>query len=64
MKWSLSQKIKFAQGFTRPAPRDFVGQGPLTAPEAIAVYNFTLLHNFRYFVSSIFTTFQLEIYML
>ena len=30
-----------------PAPRDFVGYGPLTEPEALAVYNFTLQHNFR-----------------
>ena len=30
-----------------PAPRDFVGFGPLTAPEAISIYNFTLAHNFR-----------------
>ena len=30
-----------------PAPRDFVGFGPLTEPEALAVYNFTLTHNFR-----------------
>ena len=30
-----------------PAPRDFVGFGPLTEPEALALYNFTLIHNFR-----------------
>ena len=30
-----------------PAPRDFVGYGPLTEPEALAIYNFTLQHNFR-----------------
>ena len=30
-----------------PAPRDFVGYGPLTEPETLAVYNFTLQHNFR-----------------
>ena len=30
-----------------PAPRDFVGYGPLTEPESLAVYNFTLTHNFR-----------------
>ena len=45
--WEEARQIKFEQGFTSPAPRDFVGQGPLTAPEAIAVYNFTLSHNFR-----------------
>lgn len=30
-----------------PAPRDFVGYGPLTEPESLAVYNFTIRHNFR-----------------
>lgn len=29
-----------------PSPRDFVGYGPLTEPESLAIYNFTLIHNF------------------
>lgn len=45
--WEKAKEIKFAQGYTKPAPRDFVGFGPLTEPEALAIYNFTLLHNFR-----------------
>ena len=45
--WEQARKIKFAQGFRTPAPRDFVGFGPLTEPESIALYNFTLFHNFR-----------------
>ena len=45
--WEQAKEIKYAQGFNKPAPRDYVGDGPLTAPEAIAVYNFTLIHNFR-----------------
>ena len=45
--WRQAREIKFAQGYTKPAPRDFVGEGPLTEPEALAVYNFTLQHNFR-----------------
>ena len=45
--WQNAREIKYAQGFNRPAPRDFVGFGPLTEPEALAVYNFTLRHNFR-----------------
>jgi len=45
--WEQARQIKFAQGFTTPAPRDFVGDGPLVAPEALAVYNFTLAHNFQ-----------------
>ena len=45
--WEQARQIKFSQGFTTPAPRDFVGYGPLVAPEALAVYNFTLSHNFQ-----------------
>jgi len=44
--WDQAKQIKFSQGFTSPAPRDFVGFGPLTEPEALAIYNFTLQHNF------------------
>ena len=45
--WLNARRIKFAQGYTKPAPRDFVGEGPLTEPEALALYNFTLIHDFR-----------------
>lgn len=45
--WEQARQIKFAQGFTTPAPRDFVGFGPLTEPESLAIYDFTLQHNFR-----------------
>ncbi len=44
--WEQAKEIKYKQGFTQPAPRDFVGYGPLTAPESVALYNFTLQHNF------------------
>ena len=44
--WSMAKKIKFSQGVTSPAPRDFVGEGPLTEPEARAIYNFTKANNF------------------
>ena len=45
--WEQARQIKFSQGFTTPAPRDFVGFGPLTEPESLAIYDFTLKHNFR-----------------
>lgn len=45
--WENARQIKYAQGFNKPAPRDFVGYGPLTEPEALAIYNFTLQHDFR-----------------
>ena len=44
--WENARKIKFEQGFTTPAPRDYVGHFPLSTPEAKDVYNFTLNHNF------------------
>ena len=44
--WNQAKRIKYEQGFTSPAPRDFVGYGPLTEPESLAIYNFTLSHNF------------------
>ena len=45
--WNQAKQIKYTKGFTSPAPRDFVGFGPLTEPEALAIYNLTLSHNFR-----------------
>lgn len=45
--WLQAKEIKYEQGFNKPAPRDFVGEGPLVTPEALAVYNFTVTHNFR-----------------
>lgn len=45
--WEEAREIKFTQGFTSPAPRDFVGYGPLTEPESLALYDFTLQHNFN-----------------
>ena len=49
--WEESRRIKFSQGFTMPAPRDYVGEAPLTAQEAVAVYNFTLQHKFRLIIA-------------
>jgi len=45
-EWLQARQTKFAQGFTSFAPRDFVGEGPLTEPESLAIYNFTLRENF------------------
>ena len=44
--WDLARKIKFEQGYNRPAPRDYVGQTPLSAPESIAMFDFTNQHSF------------------
>lgn len=45
-RWEKAKEIKYKQGFNKPAPRDFVGYGPLTEPESLAIYNFTLSHDF------------------
>lgn len=45
--WQNAKEIKYAQGFTKPAPRDFVGFFPLSEPESTALYYFTINHNFR-----------------
>ena len=45
--WELAKEIKFAQGYTTPAPRDYVGEAPLSAPESRTVYEFTLHNDFR-----------------
>ncbi len=39
--WENAREIKYAQGFTTPAPRDFVGFAPLTEPEVQAIFDFT-----------------------
>lgn len=44
--WKQAKEIKYSQGFTDPAPRDFVGSGPLVAKESLSLYNFTLANNF------------------
>lgn len=39
--WETAKSIKYAQGFTSPAPRDYVGPAPLAAPEARSIYEIT-----------------------
>ena len=35
--WLRAREIKFSQGYTSPAPRDFVGRAPLSQPEVKAL---------------------------
>lgn len=62
--WEQAKEIKYKQGFDKRAPRDFVGEAALLAPESLAVYNFTLQHNFRLVIAyhtqgkEIYWTFQ------
>jgi len=46
-QWEKAREIKFAQGFTTPAPRDFVGDRVLQIPESNAVRNSTLGKDFK-----------------
>ena len=39
--WLRAREIKFAQGFTRPGPRDYVGRAPLNQRESIALARYT-----------------------
>lgn len=45
-EWETARINKYAQGYTKPGPRDFVGSRPLEASETLALYNFTLSKNF------------------
>ncbi len=45
-RWENAREIKFSQGYTTYAPRDFVGNFPLEAPESLALYDFTLNNRF------------------
>lgn len=45
--WERAREIKFSQGITTPAPRNYVGIAPLSEPESIALYNFTKMNNFE-----------------
>ena len=44
--WEMAKRSKFSQGYDKPAPRDYVGKAPLTAPESVAVYELTKENDF------------------
>ena len=39
--WEQARELKYALGFTGPAPRDFVGRAPLDQPESAAMARLT-----------------------
>lgn len=45
--WEQAREIKAAQGYTSPAPRDYVGTAPVSQPESRAMYDFTNANDFR-----------------
>ncbi len=50
-EWEQARDIKYSEGFRTPAPRDYVGIAPLTQPEALGLYDFTNINNFRLTIS-------------
>lgn len=40
--WEQARENKLAAGIVSPAPADYVGTAPLTAPESLAMFDFTL----------------------
>ena len=45
--WEKAKEIKFSQGYTTPAPKNYVGAAPISEPESRAIYDFTLKNNFQ-----------------
>lgn len=45
--WEQAKEIKYAQGFNRPAPRDYVGPAPLAGKEAAILAQRTLEADYR-----------------
>ena len=39
--WLIAREIKFSQGFTKPAPRDYVGRAPLSQRESRTLARYT-----------------------
>lgn len=44
--WEQARRYRYAQGYTRPGPKNYVGSGALTAPESRALANWTREHDF------------------
>ena len=44
--WAHARAHKFARGYTKPGPRDFVGERPLCQPESAAMAAYTLANDF------------------
>lgn len=49
--WEDARRIKFAQGYTLPGPRDFVGTSALSALESKVMYDFTRAQDFDLTIS-------------
>ncbi len=45
--WEKAREIKFAQGFTKPSPIEYVGSAPLSEPESKLIYEYTKNNDFK-----------------
>ncbi|MDR0531898.1 MAG: peptidoglycan-binding protein [Oscillospiraceae bacterium] len=45
--WEKARQLKYARGFNRPAPRDYVGPAPLSAPESAAMHQRALQADYQ-----------------
>jgi len=46
-QWQRAKKTKQSLGFCQPAPRDYPGESPLSAPESLALYKQTLAASYQ-----------------
>lgn len=44
--WAKAKEIKYGLGFTKPAPKNYVGDAPLSCPESRAMYNYSTFNSF------------------
>jgi len=44
--WSKAKKIKYDMGYAKRSPKNYVGDSPLCAPEARAMYNYSVYNSF------------------
>lgn len=44
--WANAKKIKYNMGYTKRAPKNYVGDAPLSCPESRAMYNYSIFNSF------------------
>ena len=44
--WEKERELKFARGYTKPGPQNYVGTAALSEPETRALYDYTRAHDF------------------
>jgi len=49
--WEQARKNKYERGYTKPGPRDYVGEYPLCEPETSAMAAYTIVNDFAYTIS-------------